>query len=157
MVEEMGLDGGAEQNPEAPRRRRGAPAVPESRVVGVLAARSRGLTVLEIARELGITPGQVNYITLREDERLKGAPGSRERIIARLFSIFDLQLKQMEKRMDDGNFEEAALLGSMVQTLGRLIDIENGRKAPAQQKKSTREMLALREQIARRIDELNGH
>ena len=77
----------------------------------------------------------------------------RRTIISRMFRLLDRQIIELEENMTDTGDKEVAVLGRLVSTLGKLIDIENAevnRPARVQGK----DMHELRNRLAERIEQL---
>ncbi|VAW22072.1 hypothetical protein MNBD_ALPHA11-1460 [hydrothermal vent metagenome] len=84
-------------------------------------------------------------------------PAGRKRLISRMFAVLEKQIERMENTMvEDVEDKEIALLGQLVRTLEKLVDLDSkqvkdaGETAPKTQSES-REMLALRKKLSQRI------
>ncbi len=78
---------------------------------------------------------------------------TRRSMIVRMFRLMDKVMDQMEQSVTVATEKDADLLGKLVTTLGKLIDIDKASgklSAPRQ----TKEMLDIRDQLVRRIAEL---
>lgn len=78
---------------------------------------------------------------------------TRRTMIVRLFKLMDKVIEQMESEMTSVGATEVDLLGRLVTSLGKLIEIDRnaGRYAAPQE---TREMLDIRDRLVLRIAEL---
>ena len=78
---------------------------------------------------------------------------TRRSMIVRMFRLMDKVMDQMEQSVTVATEKDADLLGKLVTTLGKLIDIDKASgklSAPRQ----TKEMLDIRDQLVRRIAEV---
>lgn len=111
----------------------------------------------------------VSSTTLMQHRAMGGWPGryktrvpSRKLLIARMFVVFEQQIEKMELAMLDGcDDKEIALLGQLVRTLEKLVELDTkqktvGKSNVGQTHKSSQEMKALREKLSRRIHQLEG-
>jgi hypothetical protein len=109
----------------------------------------------EICRKYGLSPAT---LTRRAKEARWGAKHrnaglDRDILIAMLFGVLEQQLRKLEVAVGDVNEKEAAVLGKLVATMEKLIEIE-GRTGSKAAPADTREMRDLRNKLASRIDRL---
>lgn len=78
----------------------------------------------------------------------------RRGVIARMRRVLERQLTFMEAEMDGSSDKEVALLGNMVKTLEKLIELDAKDKQKEPSKQQSREMAQLRQKLAARIDQL---
>lgn len=78
---------------------------------------------------------------------------TRRSMIVRMFQLMDKVMDHMEDNLAASTDNDVDLLGKLVVTLGKLIDIDRtaGNRAPPRQ---TKEMLDIRDKLVRRIEEL---
>lgn len=76
-------------------------------------------------------------------------------LIMRMFALLDAQLRDLETTMREAGSADAAMLGKLVTTLDRLIVIKRAEMSRGAHTAS-KEITALRAQIAERIAELNA-
>ncbi len=87
-------------------------------------------------------------------------PAGRRRLISRMFAVLDKQIERMENTMvEDVDDKEIALLGQLVRTLEKLVELDARQTDMAGQKVTkpepeSREMLALRKKLSQRIGQL---
>jgi hypothetical protein len=78
------------------------------------------------------------------------------RLISRMFGALERQVLRMEESGMPPTDKEVVLLGSMSRTLGKLMDIDQGRRKEGRAKAApSADLLELRKKIAERIDQLN--
>src|SRR5262245_32301852 len=83
------------------------------------------LSILEICRKHDLTQGQFNYAKQQLGwARRKTPPVSRDKIIRRLFRLLDRMLENLERQMTTVTETEVNVLGRLVQSMGKLIEIE---------------------------------
>jgi hypothetical protein len=77
----------------------------------------------------------------------------RKQIIKRLFGLLDRMLAKLEDKMESAGENEVNVLGRLVHTMGKLIEIEahTGRTVSPRE---TRDMHNIRSKLIARIDEL---
>ncbi|MDB5507332.1 MAG: hypothetical protein JWR75_1970 [Devosia sp.] len=117
----------------------------------------RGIgTRSEICEKFLITMNQLKWLVKREDWQRRSIHRvtARKQIIKRLFRILDHNLKHLESKMKTAGSPEVAMLGSLATTLGKLIELDTARQKSPRAKSATKDIEALRRQIARRIDDL---
>jgi hypothetical protein len=80
-------------------------------------------------------------------------------LIRRMRAMLTRRLEMLEKEPMDAADKEMTLLGTMSRTLGKLIELDQERRAGTVARKSTAspELAALRMKIVERIDQLNAH
>lgn len=80
---------------------------------------------------------------------------SRARLIGQMFRVLGRQITQLEsEHMTQIGDKEVALLGNMVRSLDKLIELDNEEKAKKPRRTSSRQIGDLREKLAARIDQL---
>jgi len=80
-------------------------------------------------------------------------PINRKLIIGRLFRLLDRMLEQLEREMTKTGEAEVTILGRLVQSMGKLIEIETATNAAATPRQ-TKDMHDIRRQLVARIEEL---
>jgi hypothetical protein len=98
----------------------------------------------------GGAPPITNSITLSKELPMAA---TRRSMIVRMFRLMNKVMDQMEKNLTISTDKDVDLLGRLVTTLGKLIEIERvaGTSAAPRQDK---EMLDIRNKLAQRIAEL---
>ncbi|HEX4298842.1 MAG TPA: hypothetical protein VHZ56_12550, partial [Devosia sp.] len=83
------------------------------------------LTILQILGKHEITQGQFNYAKQQLGwTRRKTPQVNRQKIIRRLFRLLDRMLEKLETEMTNAGEKEVTVLGRLVQSMGKLIEIE---------------------------------
>lgn len=109
----------------------------------------------EISRTYGITTSAISWRARRQlwAPRYRTTTVDRPLIITRLFRLLERQIIELEKNMKETGEKEVAVLGKLVSTLEKLIDIDKAASPPkpvAQQK----DIRDLRNKLAQRIAQL---
>lgn len=114
------------------------------------------LTVPEIVKKHGRSRTAIYEHAAREGwaKRRPIVKNGRSGLINRLTVLLERQLKFLEKNMTGTDDKEVALLGTMVRTLEKLIDLERKDEAAAEEPQQDQQMSDLREKLAARIDQL---
>ena len=116
---------------------------------------TEGLTTNGICRKHGVTADVLAVRARRHRWKDIGRAGTTDRaiLIRQAFAVLERQVQNLETtEMKDAGEKEAAVLGKLVATLDKLIEIDNrttGGQAPAQK----REALELRARLVQRIEE----
>jgi len=77
-----------------------------------------------------------------------------------MFAVLEKQIERMENTMvEDIEDKEIALLGQLVRTLEKLVDLDSKQldvadKTPQKTQSESREMIALRKKLSQRIGQL---
>ena len=109
-------------------------------------------TALMQHRTLGNWPG-----------RYRSRVPSRKALIARMFVVLEKQIEKMEDTILHGSDDkEIALLGNLVRTLEKLVELDTKQKSCGEggtksTEKSDKDMNALRKKIGLRIEQLATH
>ena len=113
-------------------------------------------TEAEIQARHGITKGQFDHRKRAEDwERRRAVAGvSRATIVRKMFRVLNAQINRLERDLQNTGPNEAALLGSLATTLGKLIEFEKTR-GTAHKAPTAKVVEDLRYKIAVRIEQLN--
>ncbi len=89
-------------------------------------------------------------------------PAGRKRLVSRMFAVLEKQIERMENTMvEDVDDKEIALLGQLVRTLEKLVELDSKQEVSAgngsqKTKSESREMLALRKKLSQRIGQLEN-
>lgn len=115
------------------------------------------MPVLEILRIYDVSKSRFYAVAAAEEwvPRQTFDREGRRGVIARMRRVLERQLTFMEAEMDGSSDKEVALLGNMVKTLEKLIELDAKDKKQEPSKKQSREMVTLRKKLAARIDHLN--
>ncbi|MCF6302087.1 MAG: hypothetical protein L3J13_02605 [Devosiaceae bacterium] len=87
-------------------------------------------------------------------------PAGRKRLISRMFAVLEKQIERMENTMvEDIEDKEIALLGQLVRTLEKLVELDSKPIATTREKvqktqSESMEMIALRKKLSQRIGQL---
>lgn len=112
------------------------------------------LTILEILAKHEITQGEFNAA-----KRRLGWPGrktpqvNRKLIIKRLFRLLDGMLQKLEAEMTNVGETEVNILSRLVQSMGKLIEIETASNTEATPRQ-TKDMHDIRRKLVERIENL---
>ena len=153
------MSGGAERGPTNLSRiadlNEGSPEQPDARWAAVQTDYVANMPAGELCLKHGVTSDQLEDARRRFHWRRRrlGRPVGRHSIIKRLFRLLDRQIAQMENEMTTTGEKEAAVLGRLVGTLGKLIEIE-GAAGKTTKQRTTKEMVDIRNKLIRRIEEL---
>jgi hypothetical protein len=112
------------------------------------------LTLLQIYRKYEITKGEFDHARQQlRWARRKTPQVNRETIIKRLFRLLDRMLERLEADMKTVGETEVNVLGKLVQSMGKLIEIEaaTNTRTTARQ---TKDMHDIRRKLVERIEEL---
>lgn len=133
----------------------GSPEQPDARWAAVGIDFVANLPLTEVCLKHGVTSDQLEDARRRFHWRRRrlGRPVGRHSIIKRLFRLLDRQIAHMEDEMKTTGEKEAAILGRLVGTLGKLIEME-GDAAKTTKRRTTKEMVDIRDKLIRRIEEL---
>lgn len=115
---------------------------------------SSELHIQQVLAKHDLTRGELNYARLRFDWKRRRVPQvNRKQIIKRLFDLMDRMLKELEGQMTTIGEKEVTILGRLVHSMGKLIDIEaatNTKATPRQ----TKDMHDIRRKLVERIEDL---
>lgn len=112
------------------------------------------LTVMQLLEKYELTKGQFNYARLQLGwHRRKTAQVNREQIIKRLFRLLDRSLEILEAKMTTASEAEVNVLGKLVQSMGKLIEIETATNSVTKARQ-TKDMHDIRRKLVARIEEL---
>jgi hypothetical protein len=112
------------------------------------------LTILQILGKHEITQGQFNYAKQQLGwTRRKTPQVNRQKIIRRLFRLLDRMLEKLETEMTNAGEKEVTVLGRLVQSMGKLIEIEAATNTTTTARQ-TKDMHDIRRQLVERIVEL---
>ena len=114
------------------------------------------LTIKEILAKYEITQGEFNAAKKRfgwPRRKTTARTVTRKQIISRLFRLVDGMAQRLEDNMSKAGDAEVTILGRLVQSMGKLIEIEAaaGADAPPRQ---TKDMQDIRSKLVARIEEL---
>jgi len=115
---------------------------------------ARELTIAQVCNKHGLTPGQFNHANKTLGwHRRNAEPVNRGVIIKRLYRLLSRMLETLERDMTTVSETEVNVLGKLVLSMGKLIEIEtatNAKSTPRQ----TRDMHDIRRKLVARIEEL---
>lgn len=115
--------------------------------------------IKDIAAHHGISPSRIHRRCKQEGWPLR-SPGSavagRAELIRRMFRVLERQLNLLDIEMEEAGNSEVQLLGTMVKTLDKLIELDRGERKTEASTRSRAEMDAIKQRVARRIAELDG-
>ena len=117
---------------------------------------SSKMSVAAVARKYRISTTRL-YAYLSNNGwayRQMGDHSGRRGLIFRMRRMLERQITFMETNMTGSDEKEVALLGNMVRTLEKLIELDGKQSKTEPNKKQSREMAALRKKLADRIDQL---
>jgi hypothetical protein len=101
-----------------------------------------------------LTQGEFNHARTKYGwSRRTVGPADRGHIIRRLFRLADRMLANLEQEMTTTGDKEVAVLGRLVQSVAKLIDLETAAGADGTPKQS-KELLDIRGKLVARIEEL---
>lgn len=128
---------------------------PDARWAAVQIDYVANMPLTELCLKHAVTSDELSEARRRFGWRRKRSvrQAGRTMIIKRLFRLLDRQIEQMERDMKDTGEKEAAVLGRLVGTLGKLIEIDGAAGKIAKQR-TTKEMVEIRNKLIRRIEEL---
>ena len=114
------------------------------------------LTRREICAKYEITQGELNAAKKRcgwpnRSEAVRAV--TRKQIIRRLFRLVDGMAQRLEDNMSKAGDAEVTILGRLVQSMGKLIEIEAAANADAPPRQ-TKDMQDIRSKLVARIEEL---
>lgn len=114
------------------------------------------LTVNAICKKHHLTHGVLYRRIAKENwgKRRQSKQSSRTNLVTRLMGLLERQLDQMEINMTGTDDKEVALLGNMVRTLEKLIDLDQKDGDAVGDDKQDRDISDLRDKLAARIDQL---
>lgn len=114
------------------------------------------LTLDAIADKHGITRSALSWRVKRHlwSMRNRSPATDRGQLIGRMFRVLERQIVQLETQMTKTSDKEVALLGTMARTLEKLMALD-GSKTKALSKQPRRDIQALRNKLAERLDRLN--
>lgn len=111
----------------------------------------------EIAQKHRITKSALNWRRLHHGWP-KRHPGPHNRgrgpLIARMFRVLERQLNLLDAKMTDAGPTEVQMLGNMVRTLDKLMDLDKATDKTTRSPKVSREIEKMRQLLAERIVEL---
>jgi hypothetical protein len=112
------------------------------------------LTILQICAKHDLTRGQFSYARLQFGwKRRYLTEVSRDKLIKRLFRLLDRTLEIIEDNMTTVTETEVNVLGKLVQSMGKLIEIETATNTAATPRQ-TKDMHDIRRKLVARIEEL---
>ena len=112
------------------------------------------LTILQIRAKYDLTQGEFNYARLQlKWTRRKTPQVNRKLIIRRLFRLLDKMLEKLEAEMTKVGDEEVNVLGKLVYSVGKLIEIETATNDAATPRQ-TKDLHDIRRKLVARIEEL---
>ena len=112
------------------------------------------LTILQLLQKYDLTQGQFNYARSQLDWTRRKAPQvNREVIIKRLFRLLNRMLETLEAEMTTVSETEVNVLGKLVHSMGKLIEIEASANTAATPRQ-TKDMHDIRRKLVERIEEL---
>jgi hypothetical protein len=111
-------------------------------------------TVVELCRRFGTTKSSLRNASIVFRWRLRRPRRiDRTDIIERLFRLLDTHILEMETKMEGAGRGEAAVLGRLVNTLDRLIEIQDA-ESKRRHPKSTRQISDIKAKLIERIENL---
>ena len=112
------------------------------------------LTILQLLAKHELTKGEFDYARAQlKWGRRKTPQVNRKLIIKRLFRLLDRMLEQLEADMTTTGEKEVTILGRLVQSMGKLIEIEAATNIEATPRQ-TKDMHDIRRKLVERIEEL---
>ena len=115
------------------------------------------LTILQILRKHDLTKGEFAYARQQLAwTRRKTPQVNRQKIIKRLFRLLDGMLTKLEVQqttMTTTGEREVTVLGRLIHSMGKLIDIETATNIEATPRQ-TKDMHDIRRKLVERIEEL---
>lgn len=114
------------------------------------------LTVSAVAKKHGRSRAAIYRHATSQNWQKRQRPRqtSRAGLIDRLMTLLERQLGFMEMNMTGTDDKEVALLGNMVRTLEKLIDLDRKGETAGDDARQDRNMTELRDKLAARIDQL---
>jgi len=108
-----------------------------------------------ILQKHDLTQGELNYARQKFGwtRRRKTPQVNRKQIIKRLFRLLDRAIAKLEEEMTTVGDKEVAVLSRLVQSMGKLIEIEAA-GGPNASPRETRDMHDIRSKLVARIEEL---
>jgi hypothetical protein len=111
-------------------------------------------TVVELCTRVGTTKSTLRKAAITFRWRLRSPRRvDRTDIIERLFRLLDTHILEMETSMEGAGRGEAAVLGRLVNTLDRLIEIQDA-ESKRRHPKSTRQISDIKAKLIERIENL---
>lgn len=111
----------------------------------------------DIAHKHGITKSALNWRRVHHGWPLRH-PGPHNRgrspLIARMFRVLERQLNLLDANMTEAGPTEVQMLGNMVRTLDKLMDLDKSTDKTTRSPKVSREIASMRQLLAERIVEL---
>jgi hypothetical protein len=112
------------------------------------------LTLLQIRVKHNVTEGEFNHARAELGwKRRYETPASRKTILKRLFRLVDRLTTKLEEEMTTAGEKEVGVLGRLVHTMGKLIEIEDATNRTATPRQ-TKDMHDIRSKLVARIAEL---
>jgi hypothetical protein len=112
------------------------------------------LTLRELYDIHDLTEGEFSYARAQLGwKRRHQTPASRKTILKRLFLLIDRLTATLEKEMTTAGEKEVDVLGRLVTTMGKLIEIESATNRAATPRQ-TKDMHDIRRKLVERIEEL---
>ena len=112
------------------------------------------LTIAQLLDKHDLTQGEFNYARNQRGWTRRSTPQvDRKKIIKRLFALLDRMLAKLETEMKTAGEKEVTVLGRLVQSMGKLIEIETATNLAATPRQ-TKDMHDIRRKLVERIDEL---
>lgn len=112
------------------------------------------LTILQLLGKYELTKGEFDYAKSQLGwGRRKTPQVNRRLIIKRLFRLLDRMLEQLETEMTKVGDAEVTILGKLVQSMGKLIELETATNAEATPRQ-TKDMHDIRRKLVERIEDL---
>jgi hypothetical protein len=115
---------------------------------------ARELTIQQVCSKYDLTLGQFNHANKRLGwHRRNAEPVDRRIIIKRLYRLLSRMLEKLEAEMTTVSETEVNVLGKLVRSMGKLIDIETATNT-ATSPRQTKDMHDIRRKLVERIEEL---
>ncbi len=111
-------------------------------------------TIVRLCQQFGTSKTAIRNASIAFRWRLRSPRRiDRKDIIERLFRLLDTHILEMETSMDGKGRGEAAVLGRLVNTLDRLIDIQDA-ESKRRHPKATRQISDIKAKLIERIEHL---
>ena len=112
------------------------------------------LTILQLLAKYELTQGQFNYARQQLGWKRRKTPQvNRQEIIKRLFRLLNKTLETLEANMTAAPETEVNVLGKLVQSMGKLIEIEAATNTGTTARQ-TKDMHDIRRKLVARIEDL---
>ncbi len=93
-------------------------------------------------------------VTLKTTARATGTQAARGRLIKRMFRVLEHQLKLLDEETDTVSNTEVTMLGNLVRSLDKLIELDNAEHKLKGVKRPSAEIDAIKQRLAERMAEL---